>query len=85
MPSPGSIRLLEATLIFLVVNIAALLICAIAARHWRETGERRRERFRERWEPVLYGRMAGDDSALPALEPLLMLAEPYAAAPGSGS
>lgn len=69
MPSPGPIRLLDATLLFLVVNIAALLLCAILARHWREAGERRRERFRTRWEPVLYGRMAGDDNALPPLAP----------------
>ena len=69
MPSPGPIRLLDATLILLVTNIAALLLCAIVARHWREAGERRREHFRARWEPVLYGRMAGDANALPPLAP----------------
>jgi HEAT repeat protein len=69
MPPLGPIRLLDATLIFLVVNIGALLLCAIVARHWREAGERSRERFRERWEPVLYGRMAGDAGALPPLAP----------------
>jgi HEAT repeat protein len=69
MPPLGPIRLLDATLVFLALNIAALLICAVVARHWREAGECRRERFRERWEPVLYGRMAGDDNPLPPLAP----------------
>lgn len=65
--SSQSVRLLDAMLAFLVFNIVSLILAGMAARRWREAAERRRERFRARWEPVLYGRMSGDDNALPPL------------------
>jgi len=60
-------RLLAAILIFLLLNIAALVLSSIAMRFQRESVQRRRERFRARWEPLLYGRMSGDDDPLPCL------------------
>jgi HEAT repeat protein len=44
-----------------------LLLSSIVRRIWRELGQRRRDRFRARWEPVLYARMAGDAAPLPPL------------------
>ncbi len=64
-----SIWLLDAILLFLVANIAALLLFSIATRIWRDAGQRRRERFRARWEPLLYGRMSDAAAPLPPLAP----------------
>jgi len=67
--SLSQFRILAAILLFLIGNIALLLLFGIVLRIWRERGQRRRERFRARWEPVLYARMAGDAAPLPALAP----------------
>jgi len=61
------IRLLDAILLFLVASIAGLILYGIAMRNLRERRERTHERFRRRWEPVLYARMSGDSNALPPL------------------
>lgn len=53
--------------LFLAANTALLLLASIVRRIWRELGQRRRDRFRSRWEPVLYARMAGDTLSLPPL------------------
>ena len=52
---------------FLATNILALLGFSLLARSLRERREARAARFRGRWEPVLYARMAGDKVPLPPL------------------
>lgn len=61
------IRLLDSTLVFLAVGICVLVLWAFIARLQREVTERRQERFGAKWEPVFYGRMAGDVGPLPTL------------------
>jgi len=60
-------QLLTGFALFLFATIVALLITSLVARWSRETAEGREARFRKRWEPVLYGRMAGDPVLLPPL------------------
>jgi hypothetical protein len=54
-------------LALLIAGCAALLGLAFAVRFARESGERRQRRFRDRWEPVLHARMAGERRPLPRL------------------
>jgi len=61
--------ILAAILLFLAGNIALLLLFSIVMRIWRELGQRRRDRFRARWEPVLHARMSGEAAPLPSLAP----------------
>ena len=67
--SPTLAGILVAVLLFLAGNITLLLLFSIVARIWRERGERRRDRFRARWEPVLHARMSGEALPLPQLAP----------------
>lgn len=60
-------QMLAGLALFLFATIVALLVSSLVARWSRETSEGREARFRKRWEPVLYGRMAGDAVPLPAL------------------
>ena len=52
---------------FLLANILALFGASLLARSTRERREARAEAFRRQWEPILYGRMAGDAAPLPPL------------------
>lgn len=67
-PSSVPLKALGAVVAFLLVNIAALLGVSLCARFLRGLREARKERFRRKWEPVLYGRLSGDDTPLPPLE-----------------
>jgi HEAT repeat protein len=67
--SPALLRMLVAIALFLAANTSLLLLFSIVMRIWRERGQRRRDRFRARWEPVLHARMLGDAVALPPLAP----------------
>jgi len=69
-PASASISpvvVLAAVAAFLFANIAALLGIGLLTRLLRERREARGARFRGRWEPVLYARMAGDAVPLPPL------------------
>lgn len=65
--SPLPLLVLAAVLALLVINIAALLAFGLYTRIHREFSERRERRFRDRWGPLMYARMAGDDIVLPPL------------------
>src|SRR5450759_5495895 len=67
--SPTLFWVLAAILLLLSWNIALLLLFSIVMRIWRELGQRRRDRFCARWEPVLHARMSGDAAPLPPLAP----------------
>lgn len=67
--SPTLFWVLAAILLLLAWNIALLLLFSIVMRIWRELGQRRRDRFCARWEPVLHARMSGDAAPLPPLAP----------------
>lgn len=67
--SPTLFRILVAVLLLLAASIVLLLLSSVVTRIWRELGQRRRDRFRARWEPVLYARMSGDAAPLPPLAP----------------
>jgi HEAT repeat protein len=62
-----AVRMLDALLLSLATMIVAVVLGSLAVRFWREGVERRKERLRERWEPVFHGRIAGDEEALPRL------------------
>jgi len=66
-PEPRLYAILGIVLLFLIANIAALLLFGVGMRIWRERRLRRRARFNARWEPVLYARMSGEALALPPL------------------
>lgn len=68
-PSPTLFAMLSAILLFLAANIVLLLLFSVVMRLWRERGQRRRDRFYARWEPVLHARMSGDAVPLPRLPP----------------
>ena len=67
--STTPVWILVAILLFLAGNIALLLLFSVFMRIWRELGQRRRDRFRARWEPVLHARISGEAAPLPPLAP----------------
>ena len=78
------LTVLRATLALIGVVIVALLTYTTFVRLRREAEERKKSRFRQRWEGPLYRRMLGDEISLPEVVPaerlllLLLLIETIA-------
>lgn len=66
--SSVEVEVLLSVLGSLAAAILLLLGFTIGTRALRESAERGQRRFRERWEPVLHARMAGDRNHLPGLK-----------------